>query len=55
MADLIHVICFRVPEWMRDELKALAKLNRRKLGDVVRILVEQALEFKRAQKGGPRL
>jgi len=44
MGELVEVICFRAPTWMKEELWELAEGNRRKLSDVVRLLVEAGLE-----------
>jgi hypothetical protein len=48
MADLPHTICFRASTWMRDRLRELADQDRRKLGDVIRLLVEIGLKEKDA-------
>lgn len=50
MADLLHTVCFRATTAMRDELRQLADEHRRKVGDVVRLLLEQILEFRRSQR-----
>ena len=40
MADLPYVVCFRVSPELRDWLRWLAKRHHRKLGDVIRLLLE---------------
>jgi hypothetical protein len=41
MADLPYTICFRAGPELKEWLKRLAAENHRKLGDVVRLLLEK--------------
>jgi hypothetical protein len=51
MADLPYTICFRASTDLRDRLRELATREHRKLGDVVRILIEKMLDFEEAKRG----
>jgi uncharacterized protein (DUF1778 family) len=44
MAELIHTITFRVREDTYRLLRQLAQLKRRKLSDVVRMLIEEIVQ-----------
>jgi predicted DNA-binding protein len=51
MAELIHTVSFRVKSETYQRLQDLAEDNNRKLGDVVRIIVEEMLVWE-ARKSG---
>jgi hypothetical protein len=43
MADLPATISFKSSVWLKERLQRMAREERRKLGDIVRILLEQRL------------
>ena len=45
------VISLRVPEWMASAIRAIAKAERRTVGNLIRLIIEKYLS---ASKGGTR-
>ena len=52
MADLPHTICFRASTLTWEALRRMAERENRKLGDLVRILIEQVLSSRRGNPNG---
>lgn len=44
MADLVKVVCCRLPLWAIDRLRLKAAEDKRSIGQMVRFIVERYLE-----------